>query len=299
MALQSPFWNTNVRLQQAAENKKPMRLFEPDKIAVTLLQTAIVNTGIATIKIDGIYGEQTAKAIRTIETRFNMDRDEGRAARQTLGIIDILLQSGQLGKDLAQTDTALATRKIQAALGALTFFLTNRQPDIALNALTIDALRTHFRLTQTAATIGITRQITNADLATIIQRYGQLVSLYAASATRFRTGAPVNGIFTAAEAPVNGPITFGPSFTNVDSNFGKFIGPNSRAAILIHEGVHVFDKDSGRNDTHISEFEPAYNTQSADLSLHNPSSFASFAAQIDAKRDPVPRFGLGLGAQSL
>ena len=299
MALQSPFWNTNVRLQQAAENQKPMRLLEPDKIAVALLQTAIVNTGIATIKIDGIYGEQTAKAIRAIETRFNMDRDEGRAARQTLGIIDILLQGGQLGKALAQTDTALATRKVQAALGALTFFLTNRQAGTALNTLTVDALRTHFRLTQTAATIGITRQITDADLATIIKRYGQLISLYAASETRFRTGAPVNGIFTPAEAPVNGPITFGPAFTNVNSNFGEFIGPNSRAAILIHEGVHVFDKDSGRNDTHISEFEPAYNTQSADLSLHNPSSFASFAAHIDAKRDPVPRFGLGPGASGL
>lgn len=145
----------------------------------------------------------------------------------------------------------------------------------------------------------MSRQLTDADLATILERYGQLVKLFAASATRFRTGAPVNGILTAAEAPVNGPVTFGPAFTNVNSNFGELIGQNSRAAILIHEGVHVFDRNSGRRDTHISEFDPAYSAQSANLSLHNPSSFAGFAAHIDLKRDPVPRFGLGPGARGL
>ncbi|QHV94608.1 peptidoglycan-binding protein [Spirosoma endbachense] len=299
MALQSPFWSANVRLQQAADNKKSMRLFEPDKFAVALLQTALVNTGLATIKIDGIFGEQTAKALRAVETRFNMDRDEGIAARQTLGIIDILLQNGQLGQGLAQGDTQLAIKKVKAALQALTFFQTSRQNGTALDVLTVDALITHFRISASASTLGASRPVKDTDLATIIERYTQLLGLYKDSATRFRTGAPVNGIFTAAEAPVNGPITFGPAFTNVNSNFGGFIGNNSRAAVLIHEGVHVFDRDSGRKDTHISEFEPAYGAQPADLSLHNPSSYAGFAAHIDLKRDPVPRFGLGPGARGL
>lgn len=299
MALQSPFWNSNVRLQQAAENKKAMRVFEPNKTAVSLLQTAIVNTGVASIKIDGIYGEQTAKAIRSLKISFNMDRDEGNAARQTLGILDILLQRGQLGKDLAQADTVLAGKKVQAALSALVAFQASRQHGTALDTLVLDALTTHFRLTQGVPTIGVSRQFTDVDIATIIRGYTQLVSLFASSATRFRTGVPVNGILTAAEAPVNGPVTFGPAFTNVNSNFGGFIGPNSRAAVLIHEGIHVFDRDSGRSDTHISEFEPAYSRQPADLSLHNPSSFAGFAAHIHAKRDPVPRFGLGSGARGL
>ena len=299
MALQSPFWNTNVRLQQAAANEKVMRLLEPDRAAVLLLQTAIVNTGVANITVDGGYGQETARAIRAIETRFNLDRDEGRAARQTLGVLDILLQGGLLGKDLAQTDIALTTRKVTAAINALTLLLASPQGINPVNDLTIDALRTHFRLTQTTATIGVSRPFTTADLQTIIERYTQLLRLYAASTTRFRTGAPINGIFTAAEAPINGPVTFGPAFTNVNSNFGTFIGENSRVAVIIHEGVHVFDRISGRSDIHISEFNPAYNRQSADLSLHNPSSFAGFAAHIDLKRDPNPRFGLGRESRGL
>lgn len=61
----------------------------------------------------------------------------------------------------------------------------------------------------------------------------------------------------------------------------------------MHEGVHVFDGQSGARNAHISEFDPAYDRQSADLSLHNPSSFAGFAAHIVNNGDPSPRFGLG------
>lgn len=276
-----------------------MRQFEPDQQAVRLLQTALVRTGLAALKVDGIYGEQTARAIRSVETRFNMDRDEGVAARQTLGVIDILLQGGQLGQDLAQADVPLATKKVQAAISALTVFQASLRNGTAPEPLTVQALETHFRLVVGVPTIGVTRQVTDADIVTILNRYGELLRLFAAGATRFRTGAPVNGIFTAAEAPIDGPVTFGPAFTNVNSNFGNFIGNNSRAAVVIHEGVHVFDRDSGRSDTHISEFDPAYGRQPADLSLHNPSSYAGFAAHVDLKRDPVPRFGLGPGARGL
>lgn len=127
------------------EHKHPVAA-DPDKTAVTLLQTALVNTGMATIKVDGLFGERTAKALRTVEARFNMDLDEGVAARQTLGIIDILLQNGQLGRDPAQTDTALAGQKVQAARSALTVFRAGRQNGTALDSLTTDALLTHFRL---------------------------------------------------------------------------------------------------------------------------------------------------------
>lgn len=300
MALRSPFWSSNQRLQRAAENNKAMRLLEPDKVAVTLLQQALVSTGIAVIKVDGIFGPKTAGAVRAVQTRFNMDRDEGVAGRQTLGVLDILQQGGQLGRDLAQTDTVLAGQKVRAAILALNNFRTSQKNGTPPAALTVAALRTHFRLTLVAETIGVTRLITDADVATMISRYNQLVSLFTANAPRFRTGVPVNGINTAAEAPLNGPVTFGPAFTNVNSHFGDRIGPNSRAAILIHESVHVFDGQSGINgDTHISEFEPAYSAQRADRSLHNPSSFASFAAHIHNNGDPTPRFGLGPGARGL
>lgn len=298
MALLSLFWSFNQRLQQAAENNKPMRLFDPDKAAVTLLQQAIIKTSIATIKVDGIYGKQTAGAISTVERRFNMNLDEGVAGRQVLGIIDILLQGGYLGRDLAQADTVLATKKVQAAILALNNFKMSRKNGTSPATLTVNALRTHFRLTNVPST-GVTRQVNDTDIDNILLRYNQLINLFAANATRFRTGVPINGINTAAEAPLGGPITFGPGFTNVNSHFGGRIGPNSRAAILIHEGVHVFDSQSGRNDTHISEFDPAYNTQTANRSLNNPSSFAGFAAHIDNNGDPIPRFGLGPGSRGL
>jgi hypothetical protein len=279
-----------------------MKQGEPDKAAVTLLQMALFSTGIApTIQADGLYGPKTAAAVRDVENRFNMDKDEGVAGRQVLGILDILLQGGQLGADLARADTALAALKINVALLALNRFRASLIVAMPPQQLTVDALRTHFRLFVATPTIGVGRRVTVGDVDAIIARYNQLLGLFAAAGSRFQTGVPVNGIFTAAEAPLGGPVRFGPAFTNVNSHFGDRIGPNSRAAILIHEGVHVFDALSGDDNlTHISEFdEPRYSQQPADQSLHNPSSFAGFAAHIHSGADPVPRFGLGPGARGL
>jgi peptidoglycan hydrolase-like protein with peptidoglycan-binding domain len=300
MALRSPFWNTNARLQKAADNNPAMHQFEPNKAAVILLQQALVNTGMAIIKVDGAYGPKTAAGVRAVQTRFNMEADQGVAGRQTLGILDILLQNGHLGADLARTDIPLAGVKVGAAVRALNNFKLSQTAGTAANAVTVNALQTHFRLTVAPSTIGVTRQITNVDVDFMTSRYGQLVAHFAANAVSFSTGVPVNGILTAAEAPVGGPVRFGPAFTDVNSHFGDKIGPNSRAAILIHESVHVFDAISGiNNDTHISEFDPAYNSQPADRALHNPSSFAGFAAHVHKGSDPSPRFGLGPGSRGL
>jgi peptidoglycan hydrolase-like protein with peptidoglycan-binding domain len=302
MALRSPFWSSNQRKQRAADNKPPMKQGEPDKVAVTLLQQALINTGHApTIKADGLFGPKTAGGVRDVETKFNMDKDAGVAGRQVIGILDILLQGGRLGADLARADTGLARQKVQAAILALNNFRVSLIVAMPPNPLTVAALRTHFRLFLASPTIGVGRQVTTADIDAILARYNQLIGLLAPATSRFQTGVPVNGIFTAAEAPLGGPVRFGPAFTNVDSHFGDRIGPNSRAAVLIHEGVHVFDALSGDDNlTHISEFdEPRYSQQPADQSLHNPSSFAGFAAHIHNNGDPVPRFGLGPGARGL
>jgi hypothetical protein len=256
---------------------------------------------------DGLYGPKTAAGVRAVEVRFNMDRDEGVAGRQVLGILDILLQGGTLGADLARTDTVLATFKVNLAIQALNRFRAALIVAMPPDSLTVAALRTHFRLFMAAPTIGVGRQVTVADVDLILAMYAQLLTLFATAGTRFETGVPVNGIFTAAEAPLGGPIRFGPAYTDVNSHFGDRIGPgigrpsHSRAAVLIHEGVHVFDGESGNDAlTHISEFdEPRYSQQPADQSLHNPSSFAGFAAHIENGADPAPRFGLGPGARGL
>jgi peptidoglycan hydrolase-like protein with peptidoglycan-binding domain len=299
MALQSEFWSTNQRLQRAAENSPSMQAFEPDHAAVTLLQQALIDTGIApTIKADGIYGPKTAAAVRSVETRFNLSLDQGVAGRQTLGVLDILVQGGGLGAELAVPDALLARRKVQAATFALAIFQSQRAAGVAPPTVILDALRVHFRLSLGVPTIGVTRQVTDADLVQILGLFNQVLGLLLSPGGRMRTGVPVNGLGTPAEAPLGGPITFGPAYTDVDSHFGTQIGPNSRAAIVIHEAVHVFDGISGQPNIHISEFSPAYNVQSADLSLHNPSSYAGFAAHIDNGSDPSPRFGLGAAKAS-
>ena len=303
MPIFATLWSSNTRIRIAAINAPGMKAFEPDHAAVKLLQQALLTTGIApTIKVDGIYGQQTAAAVKAVQKRFNLTPDQGAAGRQVIGVLDLMLRDALFATDLAVLDAPLATSKVRAALAAINALQFARATGQPSPTLTIDALRTHFRLTEVAPTIGVGRAMTDADLVTIANRYTQLLGLFASAASRFRTGAPVNGITTPAEAPLGGPITFGPAFTNVRNNFGgptgEPIGPNSRAAILMHEGVHVFDGQSGADNAHISEFDPRYDRQSADLSLHNPSSFAGFAAHIVNRGDPSPRFGLG-AAQAL
>jgi hypothetical protein len=48
-----------------------------------------------------------------------------------------------------------------------------------------------------------------------------------------------------------------------------------------------------------SEFDPAYNTQPANLSIFNPKSYAGFAAHVfnGPLRDPNPRFERGNGQE--
>src|SRR5262249_33140555 len=147
-----------------------------------------------------------ASAVRSIESRFHMTPDPGVAGTQALGILDILLQNGKLGRDLALTDVPLATRKVQAAVTALTAFQANLASHANQSQVTVDALATHFRLTIVPATIGVTRVVTAKDITTILGHYNRLLNIFHAAASQFSTGVPVNGILIAAEAPLGGPI---------------------------------------------------------------------------------------------
>jgi len=282
----------------AVQNKPSLKAFDPDRVAVALFQKALVDTAIQPeTKVDGIYGNQTAKGARAVENRFNMTKDQGAAGEQVLGILDILLQNGTLGADLALLDAPLAHRRVTAALNALQ--LTRQRNLNPPNQVVADALLAHFRLTFAPATIGVARVITDADLDLMIRTYTSVQGLLSHPAGRIETGVPVNGIDTAAEAPLGGPIRFGPAYANRNTTWDGFIGKDSRAAVFIHEAVHVFDRTSGEPNIHISEFDPAYRVQAADQALHNPSSYAGFAAFIDVGRDPVPPFGLGPGSRGL
>lgn len=92
-------------------------------------------------------------------------------------------------------------------------------------------------------------------------------------------------------------VYFTPRFERHDPRTGRGFGPMCRAAMVLHESVHVFDPRSGEPDVHVSEWdEPRFSAQTPEQSLHNPSAYACFAAQIHEERLDWPRdarFGAG------
>jgi hypothetical protein len=78
--------------------------------------------------------------------------------------------------------------------------------------------------------------------------------------------------------------------------FSRF-GPKCRAAMALHESVHLVDPGSGAADVHVSEWdEPRFSSLSPEQALHNPSAYASFAAQVHSGLLEWPRearFGAG------
>lgn len=302
MALTSTRWSRIARLQSASENTPPMQFGEADHDATVVLQEVLIENGFSIPNgPTGTYGQQTAAAVQAAEVQFGLDTDQGVAGRQVLGALDSANAAPTFGAALARLDAPFALSKVQAALDALNAIPTPIiQADgtrVTIAQTTDDALQIHFRLINNAVpTIGVLRLLTDADLTQMLNTYNGIARTLRNADTTFRDGVPINGIGTAAESPLGGPITFGPAFRSVTLPDGALIGPNSRAAILIHESTHVIDAQSGQPAIHISEFDPAYDVQIADLAIHNPSSYAAFAANIfPPPGEPNPRFGLGPG----
>jgi hypothetical protein len=117
------------------------------------------------------------------------------------------------------------------------------------------------------------------------------------SRTRFRGASEAEARrFFPAPAPIppgyavyGRHVFFTPSFAD--------FGPKCRAAMVLHESIHVFDLRSGEPDVHVSEWdEPRFSGLSPEQAIHNPSSYASFAAQVHHERLAWPqceRFGAG------
>jgi hypothetical protein len=218
-------------------------------------------------------------------------------------------QTKKSGAALARSDVPKALGKVSIAIAKLEEFermlrlrLSSDSPFPGFDRVTISALSTHFRLGEfDKPSIAPRRPVTLKEVAHILDHFRKMVQVFNKNATSFTDGNPTakNGKPVPAVSPLNsGTVIFGSHFRNFTDNDALLIGPNSRAAILIHEGFHSVDvaKKSGDDDNvHISEFNPRYDQQSADNSLFNPSSYASFAAHVVAGKDPDPRFGLGGG----
>jgi hypothetical protein len=174
-------------------------------------------------------------------------------------------------------------------------------------ALELSALKTHFKLVLAGGTmLFIEEPITVAAIDGLTNTFLFIQRTIRNPNMISHSICLGNGIFTANEAPPGGPIVFGPPYSDFTlapvgvTNIAK-TGPNSLAAIMIHEATHVIDDFSRVNPAaHISEFTPEYAIQTAVNARHNPSAFATFAAHIVDRADRLPqnRFGLSQGGRA-
>lgn len=124
--------------------------------------------------------------------------------------------------------------------------------------------------------------------------------LTSASALRVARADDVRRFFGDAPPPAyvhEGLIWLTDEFRPHHRATGRGFGPKCLAAMLVHESVHVFDEHSGAPDLHISEWdEPRFSSIPPVMQRHNPSAYASFAAQAHARALEWPvgaRFGAG------
>ena len=319
MALSWVIWRDNKRVQQAEQNSPSMKAGEKGdhvhflQAALILNEIDVPHHGITKGVKNDNYLQETQAAVRAAEKKFGLSiQDQGIAGKQVIGALDrecnkfYQAHAGHFGSDLAVKDAPRALQKVRSALTGLlslraqmTAVPDNPSPLTLVN----EALRVHFRLIAPGGTRRpVARTATLGDIQRIIDTFQRMQFVLRGSTFTFRDGIPVNGVKTAAESETGSErVTFGPNFADFDGPIDSAIGDESRVAVVLHECMHSvdFSGSSGRDEIHISEFDPAYDLQPADLSMFNPSSYASFAAHLHEGEDPNPRFGLGADSRGL
>jgi hypothetical protein len=155
-------------------------------------------------------------------------------------------------------------------------------------ALTFDALEIHFHIS--TATIPLPEYI-----AKVIAIYQKDINLLNSSGNFFidDTTSAEAAKGTPAHVPFgSGKVNFTPAFKERDSAASTGFGPKCRAAMVLHEPVHVVDHpDASLAANHVSELASNYATQPAANQLHNAHSYAAFAQHVFFGTDT--RFGAG------
>lgn len=310
MALQSKTFKDDPKLE-ACLVSDPAHIFQgASGDHVKKIQDALIKTDGASIEQSELdrkfYGPSTAQAVLNFkknkkrEIRNYKGEFDPIVGKKTIRALDLELAgvTNPTQKELALQDRPLAESLVRNALRAVDELgrdLKTLQSGASLDLGTPrwDALQKHFHmLPQVASALG--RPVTQGDLDFIKQNYQGVLQVFLNDSFTFRNGAQVSD---SDGAPARGSITdqkifFGTGFKDFDTPDGQAIGPNSRAAILVHEAIHLTDGRSGETNIHISEFDPLYDRMSADDAIHNPSSYATFAWHVTRGFDQ-PRFGLG------
>lgn len=192
---------------------------------------------------------------------------------------------------LAVAVRPVALAWIAAAEDALRSYIGKKATFGRPDGLVVAALATNFSLP--SSRIPLRGAVTAARIAAmfarariVIEDDTLLFDIADEEATRlFPEGTPL--------PPAYALFDRGVYFTSAFARFGSMC----RAAMLVHESIHVIDAASGAPEAHVSEWdEPRFSAQSLEDSLHNPSAYASFAAQVHegALTWPVAvRYGAG------
>jgi hypothetical protein len=204
-------------------------------------------------------------------------------------------------KDLAERESKpIAMRWIDAALAELRAHAASfGEPGQRGSTLARSALAINFAVRS--------REDAKAYLPHIVATLRRARRVLSSSERYFHnvTAAKARAVFgqdiPPAYATYAGGVYFTPAFAQYNSRKRTGIGPMCRAAMVLHESVHVIDSLSGVPSVHISEWdEPRFSSQTIEESLHNPSSYASLGAQIFTRSlrwPPSLRFGAGRLAQ--
>ena len=154
--------------------------------------------------------------------------------------------------------------------------------------VTFDALEAHFHFSTVAGS-------KVAFIDAVLAIFGKAVNTLNNSGNVFidDTTSAEAAKGTPAHVPFGtGKVNFTPAFKERDTATGTGFGPKARAAMVLHEPIHVVDHPAASTAAnHVSELSGTYATQPAANQLHNAHSYAAFGQHIFFGRDT--RFGAG------
>lgn len=199
-------------------------------------------------------------------------------------------------KELAQTEgVPIALRWVCAAIATLQAHLTSLARSEPGDLLAQRALEINFSLSGE-------QPLTSVYVVLVIARFVQARGVLEQSSQHFydideQAARELFGEDIPPAYAHGGRVYFTPRFDPYNPVTKRGFGPQCRAAMVLHESIHLIAPRSGEPEIHISEWdEPAFSQQSFEESLHNPSSYASFGAQVFQRAlawPPSARFGAG------
>jgi hypothetical protein len=168
------------------------------------------------------------------------------------------------------------------------------------SALTHAALRTNFAFAELPAAEHEAHRVWIAaayvEIESVLERSHVLFAGVSDDEVRERFGAGVPPAFAIG----GDRLYFTSAFKRWDPVTKRGYGPKARAAMLIHESVHIFDGRSGEPDIHVPEWDPRFDAMTPEQQIHNASAYASFAAQVHHRAlswTREERYGVGRPAE--